>query len=659
MRLLSAEWVAVFAIMLGGAAVARSDDVDPAKVIAPVPDPAAARHDLTHQDLEAWLDGYLPYALQRGDVAGAAVVVVKDGAVLLRKGYGYADVAARKPFDPEQTLLRPGSTSKLFTWTAVMQQVEKGRLDLDVDVNRYLDFKIPPRDGLPVTLRNLMTHTGGFEETLKGAYTFNPDDLPSLDTYIKGWIPTRVFPPGEVPAYSNYGTALAGYIVERVSGEPFETYIERHIFEPLNMKSSTFRQPLPPQLLPRMSKGYVTASGPPRPYELYGYSPAGSSATTAEDMSHFMICHLQNGSYGTATILRPETARMMHETALTVLPAVNRMLLGFYETNRNGHRIIAHAGDTPLFHSVMHLYLDDGVGLFISMNSPGRDGAEAAIISALFEEFTDRYMPGPAPEGSVSPARAAADAALIAGEYVSSRGSRSNFLSVLGLLGSTQVTAAPDATLRVTNADGINGQPKVWREIAPLVWGEVGGKDRLAARVKEGRVVMFSYDEISPFIVFLPVSAWRSPALLMPLLQLALTAFALTAVQWPVAAFVRRRYRARFALAGRDAWAYRSVRVTAFAVFAVLAAWLWTFMGFIQTTLPMTAKTDGWLLFLHLMTTVVFVGSLGIAIWSAVLTWRGKRGWLARVWSLVLVAAAATVVWIGLICHLIGAGTNY
>jgi CubicO group peptidase (beta-lactamase class C family) len=658
MRLPSAE-VAVFAFILGGTTVAHSEVVDAPKAAAPAPDPTAAHHDLTHDDLEAWLDGYLPYALQRGDVAGAAVVVVKDGAVLLLKGYGYADIAARKPFDPVQTLFRPGSTSKLFTWTAVMQQVEQGRLDLDADVNRYLDFKIPPRDGRPVTLRNLMTHTGGFEETLKGAYTFNPEDLPSLDRYIKGWIPTRVFVPGEVPAYSNYGTALAGYIVERVSGEPFESYIERHIFEPLDMKSSTFRQPLPQGLLPRMSNGYATASGAPRPFELYGFSPAGGSTVTAADMAHFMLCHLQDGAYGNARVLRPETARMMHETALTVLPAVNRMLLGFYETNRNGRRIIAHAGDTPLFHSVMHLYLDEGIGLFISMNSAGRDDASAAIRTALFEGFTDRYMPGPTAEGSVSPATAAADAALIAGEYVNSRGSQSNFLSVLGLFGSTGVTAAADATITVTNADGVNNQPKVWREIAPLVWREVNGKERLAARVMEGRVVMFSYDEISPSMVFLPVSAWRSPALLMASLQVALAALALTAVQWPVDAVTRRRYGARFALAGRDAWAHRGVRIAALAVFAVLAAWVWTFMGFIQTTLPMTAKTDSWLLFLHVMTSLVFTGALAVAIWNSALTWLGKRGLFARLWSLVLVAAAATVVGIGLIYKLIGIGTSY
>src|ERR1700753_825498 len=123
---------------------------------------------LTANDLNSWLDGYLPYALHTGDIAGAVVVVVKDGQVLSERGYGYSDVEARKPVDPKLTLFRPGSTSKLFTWTAVMQQVEQGHIDLDQDVNTYLDFKIPPYQGRPITMRQIMTHTAGFEEALSG-----------------------------------------------------------------------------------------------------------------------------------------------------------------------------------------------------------------------------------------------------------------------------------------------------------------------------------------------------------------------------------------------------------------------------------------------------------------------------------------------------------
>ncbi len=179
--------------------------------------------------LEAWLDGFLPYALATGDVAGAVVVVVKDGSTLLQKGYGYADVATRKPVDPATTLFRPGSISKLTTWTAVMQLVEQGKLDLDADVNGYLDFKIPARDGQPITLRNILTHTPGFEERIKDLIIAEGTPFDPLDVYLKKWVPTRIFAPGTTPAYSNYATSLAGYIVARVSGLSFDDYVDQHI----------------------------------------------------------------------------------------------------------------------------------------------------------------------------------------------------------------------------------------------------------------------------------------------------------------------------------------------------------------------------------------------------------------------------------------------
>src|SRR6202034_3191705 len=183
----------------------------------------------------------------------------KDGQVLTERGFGYADMAARKRVDAATTMFRAGSISKLFTWTAVMQLVEQGKIDLDADVNQYLDFKIPPREGQPVTMRNLMQHVAGFEEQAKGIISEDPK-APGFETLLKQWVPQRVFAPDSTPAYSNYGASLAGYIVQRVSGESFDAYVEKHIFQPLDMQHSTFRQPLPPELAPLMSKGYELAS---------------------------------------------------------------------------------------------------------------------------------------------------------------------------------------------------------------------------------------------------------------------------------------------------------------------------------------------------------------------------------------------------------------
>src|SRR2546430_294387 len=264
-RPISIALTMVIILMLTTLAPAQVPSIAPPKTVPPTgapetgaqtPEvPASGAHPITKAAVEAWLDGFTPYALQRGDVAGAVVVVIKDGKVLLAKGYGYADAAARKPVDPERTLFRAGSVSKLFTWTAVMQLVEQGKLDLDKDVNTYLDFKIPPRNGKPVTLRNIMTHSPGFDEAIRALIIANPKDLPTLEAALKHWVPPRVTDAGSTPAYSNYGAGLAGYIVQRVSGMSFDDYLEQKIFAPLTMTYATFRQPLPERFQADMSKG--------------------------------------------------------------------------------------------------------------------------------------------------------------------------------------------------------------------------------------------------------------------------------------------------------------------------------------------------------------------------------------------------------------------
>jgi CubicO group peptidase (beta-lactamase class C family) len=306
--------------------------------------PESSAHPLDRADLETWLDGMVPYALKAGDMAGAVVVVVKDGAVLLEKGYGYADVSKKLRMDPEQTMVRIGSTSKLFAWTAVMQLVEAGKLDLDHNINDYLDFTIPNDFGKPVTLRDLMNHRGGFEEGLKDVLWTNPQGVPSTESYLKEHKRPMLFAPGEVPAYSNYGAALAGYIVERISKEPYERYIERHILAPLGMTHTSFDQPLPERFAAAVSKGYRTVSAPPGPYELIVTRPAGSGTTTVADMSRFMLAHLQDGRVGDAQILRPETAQRMHSPSESAPPGFSTMAHGFFLEFHNGRPACGPAG---------------------------------------------------------------------------------------------------------------------------------------------------------------------------------------------------------------------------------------------------------------------------------------------------------------------------
>ena len=622
--------------------------------------PPAGAAQLTRADVQAWLDGFLPYALQTGDIPGAVVVVVKDGEVLFKKGYGYADLKRKKLVDPDRTLFRPGSVSKLFTWTAVMQLVEQGKLDLDKDVNTYLDFKIPPAFGKPISLRNAMTHTPGFEEVGRNLFSDDTTKVQPNGEWLKSWTPKRIYPPGTVPAYSNYATAMSGYIVERVSGEPFEQYIEHHIFQPLGMEHATFRQPLPASLRQDMAEGYESASdGEPKPFEMVVGAPAGSLSASGADMGRFMIAHLQNGRFGSATILRPETARLMHTTALTLMPAVNRMLLGFYETNRNGHRAIAHGGDTFWFHSDLHLFIDDGIGIFMSVNSPGKAGAAGPIRSAVFEQFADRYLPARDTTRPLDPQIAYTHAKQVAGQYESSRHSVSNFFGVTDLISPSKVTVNPDTSITLPYLTSLNGEPKHWREVRPFVWQEVDGRNVVGAKVESGRVSMLSGDEISPFIVFRPTRWWKSPSWLVPLAELSLAVMLLTLIAWPLAALARRRYGAAFPLQGPSRTAYRWVRIAVLGLLLLLAGWMWQIQRMSSDVSALTSKSDPWLWLLQLLGLVLFLGAAGVALWNARLAWSGRRSWTSKVWNGLLALATVTLLYIAVVFKLIAFDINY
>jgi CubicO group peptidase (beta-lactamase class C family) len=614
---------------------------------------------LSRADAEAWLDGFMPYGLASGDLAGAVVVIVKDGEVLLQKGYGYADLEARAPVDPEGTLFRPGSISKLFTWTAVMQLVEQGKVDLDANVNDYLDFEIPAIDDKPVTMRHVMTHTPGLEEQIRGLITARPEEIVPLGDALKRWVPRRIHEPGTTPAYSNYATALAGYVIERVSGQSFDDYLDQHIFAPLGMRSSSFRQPLPDALLQRMSKGYARASdGEAKPYEFISLAPAGSLAATGSDMARFMIAHLQGGAYGDARILSAQTVEQMHGTGQPSVGPLNRMMLGFYETTVNGRRAIAHGGDTQWFHSDLQLFPDDGFGVFLSFNSSGTEGATHRLRGALVRGLVDRYLPGPGPEDTgVDEATAREHAAQIAGSYTSSRRADSSLMSLTGLLGQLKVVPNEDGTISVSMLQEPSGAPKKWREIAPYVWQDTAGNDRLAADVVDGRVVRFTAEPYAPIMVFQRLSGLRANAL--PLLVASLLVLLLTVLAWPVSALVRRHYGVKYALHGEDARAHRVARIAALAVSLTTIAAVGLVVWMMSDLARLGPGSDVLVNGVRLLATVVLpLGALA-SLWNVWQVLRsGRRVW-AKLWSVLLALACLFLLWVGFAYHVIGFGAYY
>ena len=606
--------------------------------------------ELTKADADAWLDGFMPYALERNDIAGAVVVIVKDGQVLTQRGFGYADVAARKRVDPATTMFRPGSISKLFTWTAVMQLVEQGKIDLDVDINRYLDFQIPSYGGKPITMRNLLTHRSGFEEVEKDGIRFD-GDVPPLGDVLKRWIPKRVFAPGTIPAYSNYGAALAGYIVQRESGIAFEEYIERNIFQRLGMAHSTFRQPLPPQFVPFMAKGYPIASGPPKPYELISVPPAGSAVVSAPDMAKFMIAHLDQGE----ALLQPQTARLMHDPTYVSVPGTDRMALGFYEQRVNGQSAIAHGGDLNYFHSYMWILPKQNVGMFFSMNSAGEDDANFGLRLALFQQFGDRYFPAKRDAPPAELRTAKAHARMLVGRYISSRGSFSNFLDMANLLGQVNIGLDENGRPLIPALPGFGEAPRQWIEIAPFVWKDAYGHQSLGATVENGRVVRWSVDEVSPFMVWTRAPWYRDSAWLLPLLVASVSVVIVTALSWPLGAISRRRYGAMLTIKDGDLRAYRLVRGFSWLILAVLGGWWLLLMAMEHSE----GHLDGLIWLLEITGAIGFFGLLATALWNLGIAAARRLGWLTGFWRVLLVLAAASIVWATVDFHLVSFGADF
>jgi CubicO group peptidase (beta-lactamase class C family) len=611
-------------------------------------------HDLTADDVGAFLDGLMPLQIEHADIAGAVVAIVKDGKLLFAKGYGFSDVEKKTLISPETTLFRPGSISKLFTWTAVMQQVEQGKLDLDRDVNDYLDFKIPSAFGKPITLRNIMTHSTGFEETAKDLFVASDKDLRPNGEYLRVHMPERIFPPGTTPAYSNYATTMAAYIVERVSGQKFDDYVDEHFFKPLNMPHATFRQPLPEALKSSMSNGYIVASQPAKPFEFVQVAPAGSLSASAVDMTHFMIMHLQNGRYGDVQILKPETAVEMHARQQGWPAAMNAMALGFYEESQNGHRIIGHGGDTVCFHSDLHLILDSAVGFFVSYNSPGRD--EYSPRTFLFDKFIERYFPAPTPNEPTL-ATAAQDAKSVAGTYEVSRRFETNILAVTTVLGEAKVAAdRKDNTITMV-FKGLNGQLKHFREVAPMVFRAVDGHEKIAFvnDASGRRVAYIDY----PFMVFQQVdSTFDKQSVNYFIIGFSLCVIVLTLLMWPIGAMIRKHYGKPLTL---DPGAKRLRMLVYLVCFGVVAyaAGLLLFVSLTNNPGALSDSKDIWLHLLQVLGLLAGLGSL-IVILNCLKSWGDGQQWFwYKVWNTFLAFGCVGFFWFIYHWHLLNFHLNY
>jgi len=537
----------------------------------------------------------------------------------------------------------------------VMQQVEQGKLNLDSDVNQYLDFKIPDAFGKPTTLRDIMTHRSGLEETIKDLFVGEEKDLTPIAKYLPSHLPAQIFAPGTVPAYSNYATTLASYMVQRVSGQDFYDYVDEHLFNPLNMTRATFRQPLPKPLEPFMSKGYDLGSGKPKHFEWVEVAPAGSLSASAESMAHWMIMHLQNGRYGDAQILKPETAIQMHARQEGWPAGMNAMCLGFYEQNLNGHRVISHGGDTELFHSDLFLVLDANVGLFVSYNSGGRP-EHGDARGDLYIKFMDRYFPG-APANETTLATAKQDAQSVVGSYKGSRRFETNILSLTTMLGEAKVLADPqDHTIYVEAFKKENGQPRHFREIAPMLFKSVDGPEKIAF-VKDSSGRRTAYLDF-PFIVLQQVDATLDKqAFNYVVVGLGVSVVVLTILCWPVSAILRKHYRQSLMLDPPARKWRRWTKIACVIDIVYLLGFLWVFSLLEKLEL---GTNGGWKI--HLLQLIGVVGGIGalVTILAAIKSWADPQQWLwYKIWNTLLAIGCVGFFWFLLHWHLLNFNLHY
>ena len=493
----------VILLSTSGSAMGQEDRVAPGRN---VPTGSSQQGPTDPAEMKAFLDEELGREMEKYHIAGAAVSVVKDGQLFFAKGYGYADLENKIPVDPEQTMLRIGSVGKLFTWTAVMQLVEQGKLDLDEDINDYLDFRIPDTYPQPITLKHLMTHTSGFDDRLLESLVSDADDQVSTREWLISNMPARARPPGDIASYSNYNAMLAGYIVAQVSGQPYDQYIQEHVLNPLGMVHSTAQSPMPPDLRAHASVGYTYEDGDFQAYPNYTAQPAvlpsGAHQASVTDMARFMIAHLQDGRYSDANIaeariLNESTMQQMHSTVYTPDPRLLGTAYGFFDFSDNGQRTIGHSGYIPPMYSLLLLLPDQNLGVFVAYNSEG--GEELTNQHLGFQRaFFDHYYPTPAVESIKPPAAFAERAGRFEGSYRMTQGSHTTLEKVAGLFGAVEISDSGDGTLLLATP----WFERRFVEVEPLYFRQVDGPFGIVFREDDQGRITHMFTDFTPMFAF-------------------------------------------------------------------------------------------------------------------------------------------------------------
>ncbi|MEJ2711411.1 MAG: serine hydrolase [Anaerolineales bacterium] len=346
---------------------------------------------------ELYWDAFFASEMEAFGVYGAEMVIVQGNEILFAKGYGFADAARKTPLDPQSTIVRSGSIAKTLTALAVLQLADQGKIDLDADVNNYLTaFKVPDTFPEPVTARQLINMTAGFDTRAIGIRARSREAVKPLGDYLAEHMPPRVLPPGRYRRYNDHELVLAGYLVEVVSGMPYERYVRQHIFEPLEMNDSSVL--LPDAQLERAARGYPVGGGTgdvyPFSYYYLNTAPGAGFNTTARDLANHLMAILQSGAYtqsdgSQVRLLSPESARKMLESAFSYDPRLPGSANSFDERFFKGQRYLRKLGGAPGMQNDIVLMPERELGFYLFTNTDGtglRNHWEQAVAERYLAE---------------------------------------------------------------------------------------------------------------------------------------------------------------------------------------------------------------------------------------------------------------------------------
>lgn len=350
--------------------------------------------------------------------AGANVLIVKDGDIILNSSYGYADVDNQKKVTSD-TVFEWGSVTKLLVWTSVMQLVEQGKLELDEDIRAYLpdEFLTKLRFDTPITMLHLMHHNAGWEEKFTDLFYLSGEKEKSLEEMLHITEPYQVHKPGDIVAYSNFGVALAGFIVEQIESQPFYEYVNEHIFSVLEMEDTTIHPTQADNLDVAMKReaiyGYTVNSGEfsisKNERNFIGLYPAGSAIGTIDDAAKFMFALMPADGENSPLFQHNRTLDEMLTTSDFYDDEFPRNAHGFWEGLYTVN-VLEHAGNTDSFSSNFTFSKDERLGVIVMTNQMGESEVSYGLPTLLYGEYSTQDDLNKLPntkdlEGSYSMAR--------------------------------------------------------------------------------------------------------------------------------------------------------------------------------------------------------------------------------------------------------------